>query len=145
MSLTQVNSYSNIGNTDLDNLMLSNNKLFIGHDKLTLTHMTDTTVPAIALGSITEIGGALFLAESEESISTTDPHTSATVADGTVYVFINGTTGLAYFTATAPTWSDSKQGWYGTSDYANYKYLKNYNIVKSSSSYTKAVIQEGWI
>jgi len=27
----------------------------------------------------------------------------------------------ASFTATAPTWSDSKQGWYGTGDQANYR------------------------
>lgn len=115
--------------------MLTNNKLLIGHDRLTLSEMETTTVSAIEQGSIIEIGGALFLAESNESISTTDPHTSSTVANGTVYIFINGTTGLAYYTATAPTWDDDKQGWYGTAGYANYRYVPIY-MTKSGSSYS---------
>jgi len=136
MSLTKINTYSNVGNSSIDNLMLCSDDLFIGHDKLTLTHLLDTTVPAIAAGSIIDISGDLFSAGSEESISTTDPHTSTTVVDGLIYIFVNSATGLAYFTATIPTWSDSKQGWYGTGGYAGYRYL-NYHIYKSSTTYYK--------
>jgi len=134
MALTQINSYSNVGNDDLDNLMLSNNKLFIGHDKLILTEMDTDTIPEIAAGSIIEVGGALLMASTDEFISTTDPVTDSTVADGTVYVCIDGTEKLVYFTATPPTWSDTKQGWYGTGDQANYRYVP-VAMTKSSTDY----------
>ena len=97
--------------------------------------MDTSTVPQITEGSVFEIGGALFQAAAAQSISTTDPHTSSTVADGTVYIFINGTDGEPYFTATAPTWDDDKQGWYGTSTYANYRYVPIL-MTKSGSSYS---------
>lgn len=138
MALTLLNTYA-VGNVDLTNLMAVSNSLF--NVSLTLTHMTDTTVPAIAAGSTIEVNGALLKAETEEAISTTDPHTSATVADGTVYAMVDGTNKLAYFTATAPTWSDAKQGWYGTTTWAGWKYLgsnnKNYfGMTKATASYS---------
>ena len=135
MALTQINTRSNVGQSDIDNSFLCQDKLFIGHDALTLTEMDTTTVPQITEGSVFEIGGALFQAATAQSISTTDPHTSSTVADGTVYIFINGTDGEPYFTATAPTWDDDKQGWYGTSTYANYRYVPIL-MTKSGSSYS---------
>ena len=112
-----------------------------GYNALSLTNMNNTTVPAIAAGSLIENNGALFKFDTETAISTTDPVTSATVADGLVYIMLvpSGSSISAVFTATAPTWSDSKQGWYGVGDYANNKYLA-YNIVKSSASYTKRIL-----
>ena len=79
---------------------------------------------------------ALYKFDTEEAISTTDPVTSSTVADGAVYVCIvpDTTTATAEFTATAPTWSDSKQGWYGTGGQANYRYV-NFRMDKSGASY----------
>ena len=97
--------------------------------------MDTTTVPQITEGSIFEIGGALFQAATAQSISTTDPHTSSTVADGTVYIFINGTDGEPYFTATAPTWDDDKQGWYGLTTWANYRYVPIL-MTKATTSYS---------
>lgn len=144
MALTLINSFANTGNANVDNIELVLTDAILGLDKSTLTHMSDTTVPAIALGSTIEIGGSLLKAEAEEAISTTDPVTGTTVADGTVYVCINGTTRLAYLSATAPTWSDSKQGWYNVSTWANYRYI-NYLITKNSTSYIKEIIQESWI
>lgn len=136
MALTLINSYANTTNPNVDNIELVLTDALLGFDKTTLTHISDAVVPAIAIGSTIEINSSLLKAVTEEAISTTDPHTSATVADGLIYIFVNDTTRLAYFTATVPTWSDSKQGWYGTSSYTGYRYL-NYRIYKSSTSYYK--------
>jgi hypothetical protein len=43
---------------------------------------------------------------------------------------------IATFTNTAPTWSDSKQGWYGTGGSANYRYL-NFIMTKATTSYSE--------
>lgn len=133
MSLTLIENGS-IGDSNIEKTMLLADAL--KNISLTLTNMDSTTVPAIAAGSVVEVGGALLRADTEESISTTDPATGAAVADGTVYICINGATRLAYFTATAPTWSDLKQGWYGTAEMAGYKYI-DWQCVKSTTSYTK--------
>lgn len=42
----------------------------------------------------------------------------------------------ANFTNVAPTWSDSKQGWYGTGGSSNYRYV-NYVMDKSGSNYSE--------
>lgn len=135
MAGAKVNNYSQVDSNILE-LQLTTDKTFKGYHQLTLTNYDNTTVPAIAAGSATEVNGALYKFDSEEAISTTDPVTSATVADGTVYVCIvpGTTTCTAAFTATAPTWSDSKQGWYGTGGQANYRYAE-FICHKSSTSY----------
>ena len=124
MSGTKVNDYS-ISDTNIETLMLTTDQIFKGKCQCTLTEMDTTTVPEIAAGSYVEVAGTLFKFDSDESISTTDPVTSSTVADGTVYVMIVPSTDTcaAAFTATAPTWSDSKQGWYGTGAHASYRYV----------------------
>lgn len=75
---------------------------------ISLTDFDVTTVSQIAAGSILEIGGAVLLFESDESMGAN----WAAMAQGVVYAYINGTTYESTYTATAPTWSDEKQGWY---------------------------------
>jgi hypothetical protein len=137
MAGDKVNNYSQVDSNILE-LQLTTDKTFKGYHQLTLTNYDNTTVPAIAAGSAIECNGALYKFDTEEAISTTDPVTSATVADGTVYVCIvpGATTCTAAFTATAPTWSDSKQGWYGTGGQANYRYAE-YFVTKEDSNYGK--------
>jgi hypothetical protein len=136
MAGDKVNNYSQVDSNILE-LQLTTDKTFKGYHQLTLTNYDNTTVPAIAAGSAIEVNGALYKFDSEEAISTTDPVTSAAVADGTVYVCIipDTTTATAAFTATAPTWSDSKQGWYGTGGQANYRYAE-YVMTKATSAYS---------
>jgi hypothetical protein len=135
MSGSKINNYSTIDN-NIEELELTVDKCF--NDRLTLTEMTTTTVPEIAAGSRVEVGGAFFKFDSDEAISTTDPVTSTTVADGIVYVMlkpaVDGLTVSAVMTATAPTWSDAKQGWYGTSTYAGYKYIP-FCMTKATAAY----------
>ena len=116
-------------------------KTFFGKiDTITLTEFDSSTVPAIAAGSVVANNGSLYQFASEEAISTTDPGTSSTVADGTVYVLLVPGTGTitSAFTATAPTWSDSKQGWYGTGDEAGYRYIGR--CFKATTTYTDKYI-----
>ena len=137
MAGDKVNTYAQ-DDSDILALQLTTDKTFKGYHQLTLTEYGTTTVPAIAAGSAIECNGALYKFDTEEAISTTDPVTSSTVADGTVYVCIipDTTTATAAFTATAPTWSDSKQGWYGTGGQVNYRYTE-YVIYKLTASYSK--------
>ena len=137
MAGDKVNTYAQ-DDSDILALQLTTDKTFKGYHQLTLTEYDTTTVPAIAAGSVIECNGALYKFDTEEAISTTDPVTSSTVADGTVYVCIvpDTTTATAAFTATAPTWSDSKQGWYGTGGQANYRYAE-YLMTKATAAYSK--------
>jgi hypothetical protein len=113
------------------------NALFIGFDKISLTSPNSNTVANlnIAAGSKIECNGALYHFETDEAISTTDPHTSAMVANGYIWVMLipAGDTISAVCTATAPSWSASKQGWYGTTTYANNRYI-SYKINKTSDT-----------
>lgn len=192
---------------NLSNLTLNVDYNRIGLHELTITEYLTSVQPQIAAGSIIEVNGALYKFTSNETISTTDPDTSSTVADGTVYirleptgstiditdgnttassavVTMSSTTGLsagmriyaagvpdgttiqsvdsgtqitmdanatatqtginmtfsnaalsAAFTATAPTWSDSKQGWYGTGGSATHRYL-HYVMTKATTNYS---------
>jgi len=137
MPLDKINNFAN---DDTDILALQTTVDALYQNSYSLTEYDSTTVPAIAAGSKIEVNGSLYRAATEEAISTTDPVTSSAVADGTIYICMipsgDASTCTAAFTATAPTWSDSKQGWYGTGDYANYKYL-NYVIIKATASYKK--------
>ena len=137
MAINLVNTFST-SDVNLTNIMSTTDKLY--NISLSLTNMDNTTVPAIAHISTVEVNGALYQTDAEAAISTTDPVTSTTVADGTVYIMltpsVSGTTCTAAFTATVPTWSDTKQGWYGTGSFVNCKYLE-YIIDKNSTAYYK--------
>lgn len=141
MALVKENNYSNVDSNILE-MQETLDAAYIGKHQVSLTEMTTTTVPAIASGSLIEVNGSLLRATTETAISTTDPVTSATVADGTVYIMIDGSTLSAAFTATPPTWSDTKQGWYGTGGQANFRYL-NFYMVKATASYSAKAIIEG--
>ena len=127
MSGTKVNEYSN-ADLNIEATQDTVDKTFFGKiDAITLTELTTTTVPAISINSVVENNNTFYEFATEDAISTTDPVTTATVADGTVYVCLIPDLGNdeidGAFTATAPTWSDTKKGWYGTGDQANYRYL----------------------
>lgn len=128
MAGAKVNNYA-IGDSDIEAVMLTTDQIYKGQCHVTLTEMTTTTVPKIAAGSWIENNGTLFKFDSDETLT-------GSPSDGIVYIRIvpSTTTCTAEMTNTAPTWSDSKQGWYGTSTYANYRYVGG--CTKSSSSYT---------
>lgn len=139
MAGSKVSGYA-IGDTNFDNMMLTLDKAYKGKMSLSLTEYTTATIPEIAAGSWADVNGALFKFDSNEAISTTDPVNGGTAADGTVYITLvpSGDSCTAGFVDTAPTWSDSKQGYYYTGDYANYRVVGR--ATKATASYTlKAV------
>lgn len=133
MAGTLINTYA-VGDVNLDNMMTTLDDTRRGYHQVSLTEMTTTTVPKIAAGSLIEVAGALYSFASDETLG-------GSPSDGTVYIYIvpAGATCTAVMTNTAPTWSDAKQGWYGTGGAATYRYLQGVIIVKSATVYTKYV------
>jgi hypothetical protein len=129
MAGSKVNDYG-VGDVDLTSLMTTVDTQRIGFHSVSLTEYDTTTKPEIAAGSKIEVNGGLYKFDSNEAIT-------GTPADGTVYVKVIAADSsiTAEFTATAPTWSDSKQGWYGTAGASNHRYL-NFAMTKSGSNYS---------
>jgi hypothetical protein len=128
----KINNYSSIDN-NITEMQLTEDASFIGLHTVSLTNYKTTTAPTIAAGSYVEVGGALYGFSSAETIT-------GSPSDGATYIIIipAGATCTAQYTNTAPTWSDAKQGYYGTGGAATYRYL-NYIMVKSGSNYTKYI------
>ena len=81
-----------------------------GFIALSLTNFTNDDEPTIAAGSVVEISGSLYSVTSNQSITGW-----AGIGNGPVWVKLvpDGTNPFtAEYTSTAPTWFDSKQGWY---------------------------------
>lgn len=129
MAINQVNSYgaSGTGN-DIENLQDTVDDQRISYFGISLTEWNTTTIPQIAAGSKLENNGALWEV-------TTNTTITGSPSDGKVFIYFNPTTPAFVFTNTVPTWSDSKQGWYGTGGSANYRYLP-FATTKSGSSYS---------
>ena len=126
-----INTYSNVGQTDIDNMQLVTDDQRRGYHQVTLTEMDTTTIPQVAAGSMAEVGGALYEAQSNESIS-------GSASTGTNYIKLVPGTGVVTptWTTTAPTWSDAKQGWYGTVASAGHRYLNFSMEYDGASAYT---------
>jgi hypothetical protein len=122
-----INTYTQL-DTDILALQLTSDANFVGKHNVSLTNYDTTGVPAIAAGSIVECNGALFEFTADEAVT-------GTPSNGTVYIQIvpSTTTCTAAFTNTAPTWSDAKQGFYGTGAAANYRYLE-FEMTRSSAT-----------
>jgi len=125
MSGTKINNYSQLDSNILE-LQLTSDQSFKGKHQVSLTNYDNTSLPAVAAGSVIEVNGALYKFASEEAIT-------GSPSDGTVYIYIDPATITAVFTNTAPTWSDSKQGWYGTTTTANCRYVAV--LWKASTTY----------
>jgi len=131
----QLNFYNNADVSIID-LMNTADATFIGRHQVSLTNYDNTSLPAIAIGSIVENNGALFKFAVETAIS-------GTAVDGTNYILLvpsgDPSLGTANVTPTwsqtAPAWSDSKQGWYGTGGSANYRYLE-FVMTKATAVYS---------
>ena len=128
MSGSKINDYS-IGDSNIQSVMLTLDKAFKGFHQVSLTNYNTTSESAIAAGSVVEVNGAFYKFDSDESIT-------GSPSDGTVYIYLVPScyTVTAAYTNDAPTWSDSKQGWYGTGASANYRYIGG--VTKNSTDWT---------
>jgi hypothetical protein len=129
MSGSKINNYSQLDSNILE-MQLTLDQTRKGLHQVSLTNYDNTSLPAIAAGSVIEVDDALYKFDSEEVIG-------GSPSDGTVYVKIipSTTTCTAEFTNTAPTWSDSKQGWYGTTTSATHRYLE-FVMAKATALYS---------
>lgn len=116
--------------------------------RLSLTEWSTTAKPNVAQESIVENGGTGFKTDTTggDPISLTDPTTGTTVVDGPVYIVLNGDSGSGgygtyAFTATDPTWSDEKQGYYLTGLYSDYRAVGGCQLV--SGVYNDKYVQVG--
>jgi hypothetical protein len=102
--------------TDWQALIAWIEKVEKGKHNLTLTNMEvqDYTEPAIAAGSLIEVNGSFYSFGTEESI--TGWSGISDEDDAYIKVVPSSSSITAEFTSTAPTWSDSKQGWYDGND-----------------------------
>jgi len=109
---------------------------------ISLTNISTSAQSLIASGSVCEIGGAFFLADSDVTPNASSWIAIATGASCYLTITPSGTAGsqiiTAAYTTAASVWSDARQGWYasaasitryvgglikgGTSSYT-YKYL----------------------
>lgn len=130
MAGSKINNFS-IGDSNIQSVMLTLDKAYKGLHQVSLTNYNTTAESQIAAGSVVENNGALYTFNSNESIT-------GSPSGGTVYIRLvpSGDTITAEYTNTAPTWSDSKQGWYGTGGDANKRYIEVV-FVKSSSEWLK--------
>lgn len=118
-----------VGDVNLTAVMDTLQGLRQGHFQASLTEMDTTTIPKIAAGSIFDLNGSLVYVDADETIG-------GAPADGVTYIKAIYSSGAVSFewTATAPTFSTSKNGWYGTSASSGHRYIAK--MIKASSSYT---------
>jgi len=120
-NMTLLSDYA-IGDTNFDAVMTTLDAT--RRVSFSISEFDTTSAAVIEAGSIIDVGGALYEAQTDVTISTTDPYTSSTVADGPVYIVLQAagtpSTVSAAWTATAPVWRADYQGWYKTATVDRY-------------------------
>ena len=89
-----------------------------GYQAVSLTNFATSAQSVIASGSALEIANAFFLASSDTTPQASTWTAISTAATAYIKCLPSGTAGsqviTAQYSSTAPTWSDSKQGWYAS-------------------------------
>lgn len=100
-----------------------------GHFALSLTEMDSTTIPQIAAGSIIDLNGTLIYFDADETIG-------GTPVDGVTYIKLIYSSGTvtAEWTATAPVFNTSLNGWYGTAGSSGHRYVAK--TIKATANYS---------
>jgi hypothetical protein len=135
MTGSKVNSYTPT-DPNPENMQETMDTQRRGFMALSLSNFDSAAVPQIEAGSTVEIAGSLYEFGTIDSIDTTDPDTDSTVADGAVYIalFTEDEDVTAYWTATAPAWDATKQGYYQTIDSDVYRYVGGCELDSGSYS-----------
>jgi hypothetical protein len=85
----------------------------IGKPQLSLTNFSNTLEPAVAAGSVVEVGGSLYTVTVDEAIT----GWAGIGNDTDCYIkMVPGSPMTVAFVTAAPTWSHAKQGWYNGND-----------------------------
>ena len=105
----------NLGDSDWSSFITIVEKTNRGFNGISLSAIDTTSAPTVIDGSIVEVNGAIFQFTTAETI--TGWPSAATVGDDYYIVIVPaGTVATAVFTASAPTWSETKGGWYDSND-----------------------------
>jgi hypothetical protein len=110
MALTQID-FPAEGAADWTDFIDMAKDWIVGHINIGLTNFDNDSLPAIAQGSKCEIGGSYFFAASDQAV------TGSATASSVNYIYIE-TDGDVVWSTTAPTWDDTKSGWYNGTDRA---------------------------
>ena len=111
MATDKINNYS-IGDNNFESVMLTLDQTFRNkHDCYSFS------ATALKAGSVIEINGSLYPVTQDVALPnmTSKKYLMAVPSSAGTFTLLA--------TSTAPTWSDTKQGFYGTSTTANYKYI----------------------
>ena len=111
MATDKINNYS-IGDNNFESVMLTLDQAFRNkHDCYSFS------ATALKAGSVIEINGSLYPVTQDVALPdmTSNKYLMAVPTSAGTFTLLA--------TSTAPTWSDAKQGFYGTSTTANYKYI----------------------
>ena len=111
MATNKINNYS-IGDNNFESVMLTLDQTFRNkHDCYSFS------ATALKAGSVIEINGSLYPVTQDVTLPdmTSNKYLMAVPSSAGTFTLLA--------TSTAPTWSDAKQGFYGTSTTANYKYI----------------------
>lgn len=87
-------------------------KTYRGYIGINLSGLDTASAPTILDGSVVEVNGSIYQFTTAESFT-------GSIGSGTSFwmtIVPAGTTVTAVFTASAPTWSDTKHGWYDGND-----------------------------
>ncbi len=119
MSVTLINNFG-IGTTDFTAMMATINKSYKGKSEITLSNYDNDTAPAVKVGSVFDCNGAIYLVETADETPSGYPG----ITNDTMFYLVFDVSALAFvYTETAPTWSDTLQGWYNGND--RYLYVLN--------------------
>ncbi len=121
MAITQLNNFG-IGNFDLTAIEETIVKAFKGKLDVTLSNYDDDSAPLVKVGSVFENNGTLFIIDTSDITPTGYSGISVST---TFYLYYDESAEAFIYDSTAPTWSDTLQGWYNGNDRALFSMQKD--------------------
>jgi len=115
---------SQVNPTDFDYSKLSDaqTQTYKGKAEITISNYDNDSAPDVKVGSVFENNGTLFIVDSADITPTGYSGISNST---TFYLYYDESAGTFIYSSTAPTWSDSKQGWYNGNDRAFFSMYKD--------------------
>ncbi len=112
MAVTKQSDFK-IGDSNLNGMMLSINGSYKAKADITLSNYDNDTAPAVKVGSEFDCNGGLYIVKTADET----PSGYSGIANSTMFYLVFDESALSFvYTSTAPTWSDSFQGWYNGND-----------------------------
>ncbi len=112
MAVSKQNDFS-IGDSNLNGMMVSINGSYKGKAEITISNYDNDLAPAVKVGSEFDCNGGLYIVKTADETPSGYPG----IANDTMFYLVFDVSALSFvYTSTAPTWSDSLQGWYNGND-----------------------------